>query len=87
MGHRDDIHCLGIDPTGVFCATGEIGPNPRLFVWNSKTMEEVYHATAPLTKGIKHVAFSKDGKYLACSDMSDDHNIAIFDCKVKLKAG
>jgi len=59
--------------------------NPRLCIWNSKTLEEAYTATAPMTKGIKHVAFSKDGKYLACSDMSDDYNLSIFDCKTKLK--
>jgi hypothetical protein len=61
MSHRDDIHCLAIDPQGIFCATGEIGPKPRLSIWNSKTMEEVYQVTAPMTKGIKHVAFSKNG--------------------------
>lgn len=87
MGHRDDVHCIAIDPTGTLCATGEIGPTPRLCVWNSKTLEEVYLAFAPMLKGIKHVAFSPNGKYLACSDMQDDHNVYIFDVKTKLKPG
>jgi echinoderm microtubule-associated protein-like 5 len=42
---------------------------------------------APLVKGVKHVAFSPNGKYLAASDMSDDHNIAIFDVSKELKPG
>lgn len=42
---------------------------------------------APMLKGIKHVAFSPNGKYLACSDMQDDHNLYIFDVKTKLKPG
>jgi hypothetical protein len=53
MSHRDDIHCLAIDPTGTRCATGEIGPKPRLCVWNNRTLEEVYTCTGPLIKGIK----------------------------------
>jgi hypothetical protein len=40
-----------------------------------------------MTKGIKHVAFSKNGQYIACTDMSDSHNVFIFDCKTKLKPG
>ncbi len=37
--HTDDIHCLALDPTGKFCATGEIGPKPLILVWNNETME------------------------------------------------
>jgi Ca2+-binding EF-hand superfamily protein len=87
MSHRDDIHCLAIDPTGLFAATGEIGPQPRLCVWNTRTMEMVHCTQHPLVKGIKHVAWSKDGRYVAATDMSDDHNIAIFDAKAELKPG
>lgn len=39
MEHNDDIHCLAIDPTGKFCATGQIGPKPWLCIWNNETME------------------------------------------------
>lgn len=41
-------------------------------------MQEIAQVNIPLTKGIKHVVFSNDGNYLGCSDMSDDHSIAIF---------
>jgi WD40 repeat protein len=34
---------------------------------------------APLTKGIKHVAISADNSNVGASDMSNDHNIAVFD--------
>jgi hypothetical protein len=40
-----------------------------------------------LLKGIKTVAFSADGKYLAASAFDEDHTIAIYDWKVKLKPG
>lgn len=40
MSHRDDIHCLAINPTGSLCVTGEIGPKPRLCLWSCQTMEQ-----------------------------------------------
>lgn len=73
MDHRDDIHCLAIHPNGRICATGQIGPKPRLCVWDNQTMECLAMFTTPLTKGIKTVAFSNDGKYLVASAMDDDH--------------
>ena len=44
-------------------------------------MEELNQVIVPLTKGIKHVAFSKDGIFIAASDMSDDHSIAVWQIK------
>lgn len=40
--HRDDIHCLAINPQGTLCVTGEIGPKPRLCLWSVETMEELF---------------------------------------------
>lgn len=83
-GHNDDIHCLAVDSSGVLCATGQIGPKPMLALWNNQTMQEMWAVQTPqLVKGIAHVAFSKDSKFLAASDMSDTHNIAIFDISKK----
>ena len=33
---------------------------------------------APLTKGIMHCCFNHNGTFVAASDLSDDHSIAIF---------
>ena len=40
-----------------------------------------------LLKGIKTVAFSSDGKYVAATAFDDDHSVAIYDWKAKLKPG
>ena len=40
-----------------------------------------------LNNGIKTVCFSPDGKYVAASDFSDDHSIAIYDWQTKPKTG
>lgn len=36
-----------------------------------------------MNKGIRHVAFSPDGKYIAASDMTDDHVCTIFELLTK----
>jgi WD40 repeat protein len=50
-------------------------------------MECLARINAPLTKGIKTVAFSNDGKLLAATALDDDHNVAIFDWSTKPKTG
>lgn len=87
MEHNDDIHCLAIDPTGRFCATGQIGPKPLLCVWDNQSMECVARMQGVLLKGIMGVAFSADGKLLAASAFDDDHCIAIYEWQTKLKPG
>jgi len=49
-------------------------------------MQEIAQIKIKNAKGFKHVAFSNNG-LLACSDMSADHQIYVFDLSVKLKAG
>jgi WD40 repeat protein len=42
-------------------------------------MDCILRIHGPLLKGIKNLAFSPDGKFLAASAMDDDHTIAIYD--------
>lgn len=74
-------------PNGKFIATGQIGPKPKICVWDADTMQEILLIVAPLTKGIKNLCFSQDGKYLAASAIDDEHFIAIYDWQAKPKAG
>ena len=85
MEHSDDIHSIAMHPSGTICATGQIGPKPRLCIWNNQTMECLKLITAPLTKGIKHLAFSENGKYLIASAMDDDQMVAVFEWEKKPK--
>ena len=87
MDHTDDVHCIAMHPNGQIVATGQIGPKPRLCIWNLETLETQVLITGPLTKGIKHMAFSPDGRYLVASAMDDDQMMAVFDWQAKPKKG
>ena len=87
MDHTDDIHCIALHPTKPLAATGQIGPKPRLCIWNTETMTNEVLITQPLTKGIKHLAWSPNGKYLAASAMDDDQMMAVFDMDAPVKPG
>lgn len=82
MQHDDDILCLALDPSGQYCATGQVGLTPWLIVWDTtgtqSTCLDVVRFRRPLTNGIKHVAFSHDGELLVATGMDDDHSIAVY---------
>lgn len=50
-------------------------------------MECVARISGTLRKGIKNLAFSPDGRYLAASAFDDEHCIAIYSWNAKLKPG
>lgn len=77
--HIDDIISLAVHPNKKIVATGEIGPYPLICIWDADTNTAKVRITGPLTKGITHLAFTPDGKYLVASCMHDDHHCAIFD--------
>jgi len=81
LEHDDDVLCLATDPTGQFCATGQVGQQPWLCIWDTASMECLARYRSPLTKGIKCVAFSNDGELVVASGMDVDHSMAIFQWK------
>ena len=78
LEHDDDILCLATDPSGQYCATGQVGPKPWLCIWDTSTMECLARYRSPLVKGIKCVAFSGDGDKVVASGMDDAHTLAVF---------
>lgn len=77
--HIDDIISLAIHPNKQIIATGEIGPYPLICIWDSETNTSLVRLIGPLTKGITHLAFTPDGKYLIATSLHDDHHIAVFE--------
>lgn len=76
--HDDDILCLGISTDRKLAVTGQVGAQPKVFVWDiaTKTVKAQYKL-GKNTRGIVVCRFSYDGKYVAFVDNSNDHNLYI----------
>lgn len=79
--HKSDILCLAINPAGTICVTGEA--SSHLCVWDIATQTLIEKVSKPMKKGIRHVAFSPNGKFIAASDMTEDHVCTIFELLTK----
>ncbi|KAL4483877.1 hypothetical protein ABPG72_006252 [Tetrahymena utriculariae] len=81
--HTDDIISLDLHPDGNLVATGEIGPKPFIYIWDSETKEVKNSWKGAILKGIACLAFSPSGNKLVAAAINDDHQIGVFDLKSK----
>ena len=61
------FYSLAVHPNKELFATGQIGKDPFICVWNSKTMEMVSILQGGHERGIATLAFSGDGEVRACN--------------------
>jgi WD40 repeat protein len=85
-GHSDDITALCIHPDRTLVATGEVGKNPKICVWDSTTMTLVSEfRQGRNSRAVTSLAFSKDGNYLASTALDNDHMVRVWNWNAKSK--
>lgn len=86
LEHAGEICCLAIHPGLACAATGEVGAEPFICVWDTFTMQCLARISGVLRGGVANLAFSGDGKYLAASGADTQHTVAIYDWNAKRTA-
>lgn len=78
--HNDDITAISVHPDRVTIATGQVGKNPLICLWNSETMKLIRSFKLGRDKrAVRTLAFSPSGKYLAASGDDNEHVVVVFD--------
>lgn len=84
QNHKQAISCIANNES--FFATGEMGPDPVIHVWDCKTLAIKFTLSGILKEGVTHICFSNDGKKLAAMERAESHSVVIYDF-TKLQSG
>lgn len=78
--HTDDIMAITISADRKSAASGQVGPAPAAFVWDAQTgAKKQRFKLLRGARGIGCIAMSNDSSLVAMADLSDDHNIYVFE--------
>ncbi|XP_046848411.1 echinoderm microtubule-associated protein-like 6 [Xenia sp. Carnegie-2017] len=81
LGHNDDIICLALHPEKQFVATGQVGKDPYICVWDTKNCKNVSILKDAHQQGVASLSFNASGNNLASVGLEDYHLICIWDWK------
>uniref|UniRef100_A0A9J7WVP8 EMAP like 5 n=1 Tax=Cyprinus carpio carpio TaxID=630221 RepID=A0A9J7WVP8_CYPCA len=79
LGHNDDIISLALHPERVLVATGQVGKEPYICVWDSYTVQTVSILKDMHTHGIACLAFDLDGQCLVSVGLDSKNTICVWD--------
>ena len=79
LNHNDDIVCMALNPrTTNVIATGQIGKNAPVHVWDLQTRETLSILQGAHSVGVCSVDFSHNGKLLLCVGLDSKHSITVW---------
>ncbi|XP_048374588.1 echinoderm microtubule-associated protein-like 6 isoform X9 [Sphaerodactylus townsendi] len=81
LGHDDDILSLAIHPVKDYVATGQVGRDAAIHVWDTQTLKCLSLLKGQHQRGVCALDFSADGKCLASIGLDDNHTIVLWDWK------
>lgn len=81
-GHTDDITCLAVSSDKKLVATGSLGKQPLLLIWDISTLSVKARIKLPRnTLAVSSVKFSRDDQYIFCTDRSTNANVYCYSAK------
>eukprot|EP00879_Flechtneria_rotunda_P030506 GHRR01033144.1.p1 GENE.GHRR01033144.1~~GHRR01033144.1.p1 ORF type:complete len:307 (+),score=82.64 GHRR01033144.1:162-1082(+) len=79
-GHDDDICCLALAPDRRIAASGQLGKDPTMLVWDSVSLTQLAKLQHGYGyRGIQAICFSSSGGKLACIATDNSHSLFIWD--------
>lgn len=75
--HTDDVLCLAVHPSGSLVATGQIGVDPKICLWDTNSMSTISIIHKCHSRGIASIAISADGKRIASIGMDQENTIVV----------
>uniref|UniRef100_A0AAY4A246 Echinoderm microtubule-associated protein-like 5 n=1 Tax=Denticeps clupeoides TaxID=299321 RepID=A0AAY4A246_9TELE len=79
LGHDDDILCLAIHPLKDYVATGQVGRESSIHIWETELLKPMSVLKGFHQVGVCALDFSADGKRLASVGLDDNHTIVLWD--------
>ncbi|XP_047459469.1 echinoderm microtubule-associated protein-like 6 [Mugil cephalus] len=79
LGHNDDIISLALHPERSLVATGQVGKDPFVCVWDSFSVQTVALLRDGHTHGVACLAFSSDGQRLASVGLDAKNTVCIWE--------
>eukprot|EP01147_Barroeca_monosierra_P006723 gene6723-357_t len=88
LQHTDDVLCLAVNPRKAsFVATGQVGEEPSIHVWNAKSLETISILSGVHTTGIGSIDFSNNGKVLLSVGITERPRVCVHRWQTGVKLG
>ena len=81
--HSDDILCMSLHPDMDLIATGQVGRDPVVCIWSTKTHEMISELRGYHQRAVTSLSFDATGKFLVTVGLDDEHSIAVYDWENK----
>ncbi|XP_075907401.1 echinoderm microtubule-associated protein-like 6 isoform X4 [Nelusetta ayraudi] len=79
LGHNDDIISLALHPDKVQVATGQVGKDPFICIWDTYSMQTVSILQDVHSHGVACLAFDSDGQRLVSIGLDAKNTMCVWD--------
>lgn len=77
--HTNDISCVALSKDGQLCASAERTNRPQINIWHACTGHVLVKLPVLHRRGVIHMSFSDDRKFLVSVGCDNDHSMALWE--------